>query len=71
VLNYLIYFTAISLFFNITLKLTETFLPPWQEHKNSMAAETAFLHLQPLMNSHFHFHFLVTVESVTSKILLQ
>jgi hypothetical protein len=55
--------TAVSLFFNITLKHTETFVPSWYEFKNSLAAEIALLHLQPLMNSHFHF--LITVESIS------
>jgi hypothetical protein len=38
-------------------------------YKNSTVAETVLLHLQLFMISHFHF--LIIVELVTSKVLLQ
>jgi len=47
----------------------EAFLPPWHEFKNFILSEVTLLHSQTFTN--VIVHFLIIVETVTSKVLLQ
>jgi hypothetical protein len=65
----LIQATALLLFFNIIPQHTDTFLPSWHKYKNSITVEIGFLQKQPFTNGHFHLF--LTMESVTSQVLIQ
>lgn len=45
------------------------YTPPWHNFKNSIAVAIGLLYSEAFMNSHFHF--LITMESATSQLLLQ
>jgi len=62
-------FQQVSLLFNINVKYNYASPSSWHKFKNSVMLEKELLlHLQLLMNSHFHF--LITVKSVSSNMLL-
>jgi hypothetical protein len=65
----LIYFTEVSLFFNIIPEHIDAFVPPWYDFKNPVAVEIDLLHSQPFTNSHYKFF--IVVESTTCQVLLQ
>jgi hypothetical protein len=48
---------------------TDASVPSWRKFKNTIMVEIRLLHVQPFMNSHFHFF--ITVELATSQVLLQ
>jgi hypothetical protein len=59
------YSIEVLLFFNIIPKHIDAFFPSSYVFENSVAVEIWLLHLEPLVNSHFHFF--VIVESAASQ----
>ena len=46
----------------------DAYVPYWHEVKKPIAVEIGFLYLQQIINNHFHF--LPSVESATSQMLI-
>jgi hypothetical protein len=66
---YFIYYTEVSLLFNIIHKHIDALVPSWHEFQNSVVAEIRLLHSQPFTNNYFHFF--ITVGLAASEVLLQ
>jgi len=49
--------------------ITDTVVPCWQKFKNFITVGIVVIHLQPFTKNHFHF--LIAVQSASSKVLFQ
>jgi len=69
ILNIAHLFHSVSFLYNINFKYNYASVSSWYKFKHFVMLQTEMiLHLQMLMNSHFHF--LITVKSVSSNMLL-